>query len=203
MIKIQHSDQDSMAPLQATAPFDSPATPPAVFDAAQKRRHDVYRSFADRKTPNERLVEDRREPRGTGSLLRCRIDAYVDSGFMTPDPSGMRGPSPRAADDNNAVPNWHKVNGTCPLIRESAIGFPAANASSFESEQCAREEATDRRSVRPSPSTRASGALAAALFPLMKFMYEYCTTFFDTRHRHRRQSTAISRCTSRCSSSSG
>ena len=57
----------------------------------QKRRHEVYRSFVDCKIPNERLVlkiaESREELEACFKLLH---DAYVSSGFMTPDPSGMR-----------------------------------------------------------------------------------------------------------------
>ena len=57
----------------------------------QKRRHEVYRSFVDCREPNKRLVlkiaETQEELEACFKLLH---DAYVSSGFMTPDPSGMR-----------------------------------------------------------------------------------------------------------------
>jgi hypothetical protein len=58
----------------------------------QGQRHGIYRSFVDcDPAPNERLVlkiaDTKEELEACFKLLH---DAYVSSGFMTPDPSGMR-----------------------------------------------------------------------------------------------------------------
>ena len=58
----------------------------------RRRRFGIYRSFVEcDPAPNTRLVlkiaDTREELEACLSLLH---DSYVDSGFMTPDPSGMR-----------------------------------------------------------------------------------------------------------------
>ena len=89
----------------------------------QKRRHEVYRSFVDCKIPNERLVlkiaESREELEACFKLLH---DAYVSSGFMTPDPSGMRVTIYHALPTTTTLcaTIGDQVVGTLSLIRESA-----------------------------------------------------------------------------------
>jgi len=107
-------------------------------------------------------------------------DAYVASGFMQPDPSGLR------VTPYHALPTTttlfarfdDQIVGTLSIIREGVFGFPL-------------QSVFDLRAVRARPGRIAEiSALAIhpqfrggmVLFPLMKFMYEYCTKYFDTRH---------------------
>jgi hypothetical protein len=149
----------------------------------QKRRHEVYRSFVDCKIPNERLVlkiaESREELEACFKLLH---DAYVSSGFMTPDPSGMRVTIYHALPTTTTLcaKIGDQVVGTLSLIRESAIGFPLQRI--FDLTEVREQGRTDRRGLGPRRASRYRRTGGTILFPLMKFMYEYCTTFFDTRH---------------------
>ncbi|MCK7490445.1 MAG: hypothetical protein MZW92_00535 [Comamonadaceae bacterium] len=84
-----------------------------------------------------------------------------------------------------------QVVGTLSLIRESAIGFPLQRIFDLE-RASARKRRQHRRSLGARRASRASRRTGGTvLFPLMKFMYEYCTSLL--RHAapgHRRQSAA-------------
>ena len=150
----------------------------------QGRRHDIYRSFVEcDPAPNQRLVlkiaETKEELEACFKLLH---DAYVSSGFMTPDPSGMRVTIYHALPTTTTLCAKldDQVIGTLSLIRESAIGFPLQRI--FDLTEI-REKAgyiAEVSALAIHPKFRRTGG--TILFPLMKFMYEYCTTFFDTRH---------------------
>lgn len=91
-------------------------------------RFSVYRSFVDcDPAPGERLLlkiaDSRDELEACFSLLH---DAYVDSGFMQPDLSGMRVTIYHALPTTTTLcAKWDgEVVGTISLIRESAFGFP-------------------------------------------------------------------------------
>ena len=149
----------------------------------QKRRHEVYRSFVDCKIPNERLVlkiaESREELEACFKLLH---DAYVSSGFMTPDPSGMRVTIYHALPTTTTLcaKIGDQVVGTLSLIRESAIGFPLQRIFDLTDVREKEGRIAEVSALAVHPRYRRTGG--TILFPLMKFMYEYCTTFFDTRH---------------------
>lgn len=148
------------------------------------RRHDIYRSFVDcDPAPNARLVlkiADTQEELET--CFKLLHDAYVSSGFMTPDPSGMRVTIYHALPTTTTLcaKMGDQVIGTLSLIRESAIGFPLQRIFDLSE---VREKAgyiAEVSALAIHPKFRRTGG--TILFPLMKFMYEYCTTFFDTRH---------------------
>ncbi len=148
------------------------------------RRHDIYRSFVDcDSAPNARLVlkiADTQEE--LEACFRLLHDAYVSSGFMTPDPSGMRVTIYHALPTTTTLcaKMGDQVIGTLSLIRESAIGFPMQRIFDLSE---VREKAgyiAEVSALAIHPKFRRTGG--TILFPLMKFMYEYCTTFFDTRH---------------------
>jgi len=148
------------------------------------RRHKVYRSFVDcDPEPNERLVlkiaDTREELEACFKLLH---DAYVGSGFMTPDPSGMRVTIYHALPTTTTLCAKYdgKVVGTLSLIRESAIGFPLQRIFDLTSVRAKPGNIAEVSALAVHPRFRRTGG--TILFPLMKFMYEYCTTFFDTRH---------------------
>ncbi len=150
----------------------------------QKSRHNVYRAFVDcDPSPTERLVlkiaDTQEELEACFKLLH---DAYVSSGFMSPDPSGMR------VTIYHALPTTTtlcakldgKVVGTLSLIRESAIGFPLQRIFDLTAVREKEGYIAEVSALAVHPRYRRTGG--TILFPLMKFMYEYCTTFFDTRH---------------------
>lgn len=148
------------------------------------KRHNIYRSFVDcDPEPNKRLIlkiaETREELEACFKLLH---DAYVSSGFMTPDPSGLRVTIYHALPTTTTLCAKYddQVVGTLSLIRESAIGFPLQRIFDLTSVREKEGNIAEVSALAVHPRFRRTGG--TILFPLMKFMYEYCTTFFDTRH---------------------
>ena len=150
----------------------------------RRRRFGIYRSFVEcDPAPNSKLVlkiaETREELEACLTLLH---DAYVDSGFMTPDPSGMRVTIYHALPTTTTLCAKYdgKVVGTVSLIRESALGFPLQRIFDLSGLRARQGNIAEVSALAVHPRFRRTGG--SILFPLMKFMYEYCTTFFDTRH---------------------
>lgn len=148
------------------------------------RRHNIYRSFVDcDPEPSKRLVlkiaDTREELEACFKLLH---DAYVSSGFMTPDPSGMRVTIYHALPTTTTLCAKYddQVVGTLSLIRESAIGFPLQRIFDLTAIREKEGNIAEVSALAVHPRFRRTGG--TILFPLMKFMHEYCTTFFDTRH---------------------
>lgn len=147
-------------------------------------RFAVYRSFAQcDPRPDQRMVfkiaETREELEACFKLLH---DAYVSSGFMKPDPSGMRVTTYHALPTTTTLCAKFdgEVVGTMSLIRESVFGFPLQAIFDLEPVRQKAGKIAEVSALAVHPKFRKTGG--AILFPLMKFMYEYCTTFFDTRH---------------------
>jgi hypothetical protein len=133
--------------------------------------------------PGERLVvkiaETADELEACFALLH---DAYVASGFMRPDPSGLR------------VTVWHalptttticakvdgEVVGTLSMVREGVFGLPLQSAFDLSSVRAKPGQLAEISALAIRRDFRSTGG--TILFPLMKFMYEYCTQYFDTRH---------------------
>ncbi len=150
----------------------------------REQRFAIYRAFVDcDPAPSERLqlkiAETREELEGCFRLLH---DAYVDAGFMTPDPSGMRVTLYHALPTTTTLcAKWDgEVVGTISLIRESALGFPLQAIFDLSDLRARDGQIAEVSALAVHQRFRKTGG--AILFPLMKFMYEYCTTFFDTRH---------------------
>lgn len=109
-------------------------------------------------------------------------DAYVASGFMQPHPSGLR------------VTPWHalpttttvcakvggEVVGTLSMVREGVFGLPLQSAFDLAPVRRQPGQLAEISALAVRRDYRRTGG--AILFPLMKFMYEYCTQYFDTRH---------------------
>lgn len=108
--------------------------------------------------------------------------AYVGSGFMKPDPSGMRVTIYHALPTTTTLCAKFdgEVVGTISLIRESIFGFPMQSIFNLKEIRKKTGKIAEVSALAVHPKFRKTGG--AILFPLMKFMYEYCTTFFDTRH---------------------
>lgn len=147
-------------------------------------RFAVYRSFVDcDPKPDKRLVlkiaETKEELEACFRLLH---DAYVGSGFMKPDPSGMRATIYHALPTTTTLCAKFdgEVVGTLSLIRESVFGFPLQSIFDLHEVREKQGRVAEVSALAVHPKFRKTGG--SILFPLMKFMYEYCSTFFDTRH---------------------
>lgn len=147
-------------------------------------RFAVYRSFVDcDPRPDQRLVlKIAQTKEELEACFRLLHDAYVGSGFMQPDPSGMR------INIYHALPTTTtlcakfdgEVVGTISLIRESVFGFPLQSIFDLTEIRENQGRIAEVSALAVHPKFRNTGG--SILFPLMKFMYEYCTNFFDTRH---------------------
>lgn len=109
-------------------------------------------------------------------------EAYVGCGFMRPDPSGMRLTIYHALPTTTTLCAKFddKVVGTISLIRESVFGFPLQSIFDLHEISETSGQLAEVSALAVHSKFRNTGGVI--LFPLMKFMYEYCTTFFDTRH---------------------
>lgn len=150
----------------------------------REMRFSIYRLFVDcDPAPDSRLVlkiaDTRAELESCFSLLH---DAYVESGFMQPDLSGMRVTIYHALPTTTTLcAKWDgEVVGTISLIRESAFGFPLQKIFDLSDVRQKGGNLAEVSALAVHPKFRKTGG--AILFPLMKFMYEYATEYFDTRH---------------------
>ncbi len=147
-------------------------------------RFSIYRSFVDCDPhPDARLVlkiADTREE--LEACFRLLHDAYVGSGFMRPDPSGLRATVYHALPTTTTLCAKFdgEVVGTISLIRESSFGFPLQAIFDLSEIHAEKGKIAEISALAVHPRFRKSGG--AILFPLMKFMYQYSTTFFDTCH---------------------
>ena len=150
----------------------------------QSVRFATYRSFVDCDlSPDPRLTLKIAETQDElEACFRLLHDAYVSSGFMRPDPSGMR------VNVYHALPTTTtlcakfdgEVVGTISLIRESVFGFPLQSIFDLHGLREKKGRIAEVSALAVHPRFRNTGG--SILFPLMKFMYEYSRTFFDTRH---------------------
>ncbi|MDX9700635.1 MAG: hypothetical protein RBT55_13760 [Rhodocyclaceae bacterium] len=126
-----------------------------------------------------KLAETREELEACFRLLH---DAYVEAGFMLPDPSGMRVTVYHALPTTSTLLCRHgdRVVGTLSLIRESALGFPMQRVFDISAIRGAGGQVAEVSALAIDRRFRA--ASGRILLPLMKFMYEYATRQFDTRH---------------------
>lgn len=150
----------------------------------RQQRFEVFRSFVDcNPAPSPKLVlkiaESKEELEACFSILH---DAYVDSGFMRPDPSGMRVTIYHALPTTTTLCAKYdgQVVGTLSLIRESALGVPLQAIFDLSPVRKKEGQIAEVSALAIRRDFRRTGG--GILFPLMKFMYEYCTTSFDTRH---------------------
>lgn len=114
--------------------------------------------------------------------FRILHDAYVSSGFMKPDTSGMRITMYHALPTTTTLCAKYdgRVVGTISMIREGVFGFPLQSVFELEHVRAKGGNIAEISALAVHPDFRKTGG--AILFPLMKFMHEYCTEYFDTRH---------------------
>ena len=125
------------------------------------------------------LAETREE---LDACFRLLHDAYVDAGFMQPDPSGLRVTVYHALPTTSTLLCRYgdRVVGTVSLIRESAMGFPMQRIFDLASVREAGGNVAEVSAL--AIDRRFRSASGRILLPLLKFMYDYATRLFDTRH---------------------
>ncbi len=109
-------------------------------------------------------------------------DAYVSGGFMSPDPSGLRVTAYHALPTTTTLcAKWDgRVVGTISMIREGVFGFPLQTAFNLAPLRARGGKIAEISALAVDPAFRQSGG--KIVFPLMKFMCDYCLQYFDTRH---------------------
>ena len=152
--------------------------------APRSVRFGVYRRMVEcDPAPDPRLVlkiaETREELEACFRLLH---DAYVAEGFMKPHPSGLRVTPYHALPTTTTLCAKFdgRVAGTLSIVREGVFGFPMQSAFDLTAVRARGGRIAEISALAVAPEFRRTGG--AILFPLMKFMYEYCTQYFDTRH---------------------
>jgi GNAT superfamily N-acetyltransferase len=147
-------------------------------------RFAIYRRLIDcDPAPDARLelkIADTQEE--LEACFRILHDAYVSSGFMKPDPSGMRVTIYHALPTTTTLCAKYGgvVVGTMSMIREGVFGFPLQSVFDLTHIRAQEGNIAEISALAVHPDYRKTGG--AILFPLMKFMYQYCTEYFDTRH---------------------
>lgn len=126
-----------------------------------------------------KIAESKEELEACFEILH---DAYVASGFMVPHPTGMRVTQYHALPTTTTLCAKYdgKVVGTISLIREGVFGFPLQTAFDLAAVRSKGGKIAEVSALAVHPDFRKTGG--AILFPLMKFMREYCSDYFDTRH---------------------
>ncbi len=147
-------------------------------------RFAVYRRMVDcDPAPSDRLelkvAETEEELEACFHILH---DAYVGSGFMKPDPSGLRVTIYHSLPTTTTLCAKYdgEVVGTISMVREGVFGFPLQSVFDLEGVRAKGGKVAEISALAVAPAFRKTGG--AILFPLMKFMHQYCTEFFDTRH---------------------
>jgi len=147
-------------------------------------RFAMYRAMVDcDPSPDPRLelkvAETQQELEDCFKILH---DAYVGSGFMKPDPSGMRVTIYHSLPTTTTLcAKWEgRVVGTISMIREGVFGFPLQSIFDLEQVRKKYGQVAEISALAVHPDFRKTGG--TILFPLMKFMREYCVKMFDTRH---------------------
>jgi GNAT superfamily N-acetyltransferase len=116
------------------------------------------------------------------ACFRILHDAYVAAGFMKADPSGLRVTPYHALPTTTTLCAKFegRVVGTITIIREGVFGFPMQAIFDLAPVRACRGRIAEISALAVDPAFRKTGG--QVLFPLMKFMYEYCREYFDTRH---------------------
>jgi len=172
------------APAQARPGRLHKLTRTALGALPRETRFALYRRMVDcDAAPDARLqfgiATSQQELEACFSLLH---DAYVASGFMLPHTSGLR------VTPYHALPTTttlfarfdDQIVGTLSIIREGEFGFPMQSVFDLTAVRAQSGRIAEISALAIHPQFRSTGG--SILFPLMKFMYEYCTKYFDTRH---------------------
>jgi hypothetical protein len=155
-----------------------------TFVLPRRVRFAVYRNMVkcDAAPPDKlvlKVAETREELEACFKLLH---DAYVNVGFMKPDPSGMRATIYHALPTTTTLLAKFdgRIVGTVSLIRDSEMGFPMQKIFDIRKVRKAGGNIAEVSALAVHRRFQSTGG--TILFPLMKFMNQYATEFFDTSH---------------------
>ncbi len=126
-----------------------------------------------------KLAETQEELEACFKLLH---GAYVRAGLQQPHPSGLRATLYHALPTTSTLlASWDgEVVGTVSLVRQSKLGFPLQKIFDIRAIEQLGGNIAEVSALAVAPRFQARGGII--LFPLLKFMYEYATRLFDTRH---------------------
>ncbi len=150
----------------------------------RSQRFAFYRRMVDcDPAPDSRLLLKVAETRDElEACFKILHDAYVAAGFMKPHPSGLRATIYHALPTTTTLcAKWEgRVVGTISMIRDGVFGFPMQSVFDLAGVRAKTGQIAEISALAVHPDFRKTGG--AILFPLMKFMHEYCVRYFDTRH---------------------
>ncbi len=164
--------------------FSHQATRALMASLPRGLRFGVYRALAKcDPRPDARLqlkIADTQDE--LEACFRILHDSYVAAGFMQPDPSGLRVTIYHALPTTTTLcAKWDgQVVGTISMIREGVFGFPLQTAFDLGPVRAKSGQIAEVSALAVAPAFRKTGG--KILFPLMKFMTDYCRSYFDTRH---------------------
>src|SRR5574343_1168119 len=106
------------------------------------------------------------------ACFRLLHDAYVESGYMQPHPSGLRVTAYHALPTTTTLCAQYdgEVVGTISLIRDGVFGFPVEQAFDLHGLRQQDGHIAEASALAVAPAFRQQGGMT--VFPLMKFMYE-------------------------------
>lgn len=112
------------------------------------------------------------------SAYKLLHDSYVKSGFMNPDPTGLRVLSQHLLPQTTTiVAKWdNKVIGTLSLIRDNPFGLPLEKIFDVSERRINGRRLAEVSSLAVDPNYR--GQINLSLFPLFRFVYQYARDCF-------------------------
>jgi len=126
-----------------------------------------------------KIADTKEELEGCFAVLH---DTYVESGFMKPDPSGMRLSVHYALPTTTTLCAIYEgqVAGTVSLIRESLLGMPLQEAFDLTELRSKGGCIVEISALAISRMFRKNSG--SILLALMKFVYDYSMAHINTRH---------------------
>lgn len=112
------------------------------------------------------------------TAYRLLHDSYVDAKFMDPHPSGMRVlPQHMLPQTTTIVAKWDgEVVATISVIRDNPLGLPMDKIFDLSSRRRGGKRLAECSSLAVDPRFR--GRSSIALFPLLRFAYQYARRSF-------------------------
>ncbi len=116
------------------------------------------------------------------SAFRLVHDSYVESGFMKPDPSGLRITKYHCLPTTTVlcVKSGGEVVATATVIQDSPFGLPMDGIFDMSAYRKGGKKLAEISSLAIAPTFR--GAATVCLFPLTKFIHNYCDRYLKLNY---------------------
>lgn len=151
-----------------------------VHSLPKKVRDPIYRRLIhlDFSPPGQLVLKLAQTQNELEQAFRLLHDEYVRAGLMKPHPSGMRiTPYHALPSTSTLIALWdNEVVGTLSIIRESAFGFPMDRI--FDTQNLKNNGARLAEISALAIKKNHRQNRGHILFPLLKFVYEYCMKYF-------------------------